>query len=217
MSLSQRSTQVENHHPNTESTQLPQKYHTKPPKSSDKAPSVTANAIPVHRSAIQCGKLDTNVINPFFRGRESTTRRPCDGFRGRHPPPSHPIPLHPPFPPTFEVVRSYTYVKWASKDGREEWNNYSNSHKRLDVEWQPVVSTLRSQRRIDETMAEKSKPKTIKRYKDLPVHIPPIHHSKIKLACKKNNCHVDGLKSIFRRRSGDFSSLISILEACSKP
>ena len=58
----------------------------------------------------------------------------------------------------FEVVRLYTYIKWSSKDGREDWNNYTNTFKRLDVMWEPVVSTLHSQRYIDETMEDKDKP-----------------------------------------------------------
>ena len=39
----------------------------------------------------------------------------------------------------FGIVRSYTYIKWSSKEGRESWNNYTNKYKRLDVVWEPVI------------------------------------------------------------------------------
>ena len=40
----------------------------------------------------------------------------------------------------FGIIRSYTYIKWSSKRGREHWNIYTNNYKRLDVEWEPVIS-----------------------------------------------------------------------------
>ena len=46
----------------------------------------------------------------------------------------------------FGVVRVFTYVKWSSKDGREEWNNYENKYKRLYVEWEPAVSHTHTKR-----------------------------------------------------------------------
>ena len=58
----------------------------------------------------------------------------------------------------FSVVRGYTYIKWSSKEGQEKWNNFSNNHKRLDIEWELVVSETNSQRYIDGTMAEDTKP-----------------------------------------------------------
>mgnify|MGYP001446005901 CR=1 FL=1 len=48
-------------------------------------------------------------------------------------------------------------------------------------------------------MDDKTKPKSVKKYIDLPINIPPVHHSRIKLVCKKNNYHTDGLNEYFQR------------------
>ena len=99
----------------------------------------------------------------------------------------------------FGVVREYTYNKWNSKEGQEKWNNYSNNHKRLDIEWEPMVSETNSQRYIDETMGKETKPGETNKYVDLPVAIPSTHHSKVKVLRKKNNCNVHGLNSFIQQ------------------
>ena len=82
------------------------------------------------------------------------------------------------------MVRGYTYIKSSGKEGQEKWNNYSNNHKRLKIEWEPVISEANSLRYIDEIMGEETKPGGTKNYVDLPVVVPPIHHSKVKVVCK---------------------------------
>ena len=53
--------------------------------------------------------------------------------------------IHPSYT-LFGVARAFTYVEWSSKEGREEWSNYDNNHKRLNVEWEPAVSHNHTQR-----------------------------------------------------------------------
>ena len=95
----------------------------------------------------------------------------------------------------FGVVHSYTYIKWASREGGENWNNYTNNFKRLHVVWEPIYATLTSQRWIDEMMEEQCKPADQDKFVDIPTVIPPVHHVKVKVICKKNSCNIDGLNN----------------------
>ena len=93
----------------------------------------------------------------------------------------------------FGVVKNYTYIKWASKEGKENWCNYTNNHKRLTVEWEPLISQKTNQRWVDTTMETPPPLNNQGPYRDLPVEIPPSHRMKLKVVCKKNSCRIDGL------------------------
>ena len=150
----------ENHHPNSfashTSTEKRENTTTRASlPTSTSTPDASPNAIPQKPSASKRGKLNANVMNPVF-----ASKRPQPGdlvmatATDIHHPAIDYATIHPSYT-LFGVVRSLTYVKWSSKDGREEWNNYGNNHKRLDIEWEPAVSHTHTQRWIDDTMADK--------------------------------------------------------------
>ena len=53
-------------------------------------------------------------------------------------------------------------------------------------------------------MGEEFKLKSLKKYEDFPVVIPPTHQSKVKIVYKKNNCNVDGLNGFTEQWIGRY-------------
>ena len=47
------------------------------------------------------------------------------------------------------VVTAYTYVKWVSEEGQDQFDNYANNHERVVVTWQVIDSLVTAQRFID--------------------------------------------------------------------
>jgi hypothetical protein len=205
-SQTQTTTAIENKHPNTTGTQsgtTTSKKHRGNPKTHDKMTNQrSTEAPPLYPSAAKCGRMNVNTPPPAVNDKEPQPGDLVMASAGDiHHPAAEYLAVHRTYI-IFGVVRSYTYIKWSSKSGREEWNNYTNNFKRLDVVWEPVVSTLHSQRYIDETMETKEKPGEQDDWVDLPTTIPPVHHSKIKVVCKKNNCNIDGLNPYFQEWIG---------------
>ena len=91
------------------------------------------------------------------------------------------------------VVKEYTYIKWTTLKGKEEWNLYQNNFERLIVIWEPVFSSSSGRRWIDSTMLKR--PPRVNKHNliDEICEIPPISQDKLKLLCKKVSCRLDGL------------------------
>ena len=148
----------ENHHPNSFASQtFTEKRENTTTRASlpTPTPAASRNRIPLKPSASKQGKLNANVINPVF---DPKRPQPWDLVMviaaNIHHPAIEYATIYSSYT-LFGMVRLFTYVKWSSKDGREEWNNYGNNHKRLDIEWEPAVSHTHTQRWIDDTMADK--------------------------------------------------------------
>ena len=175
------------------------KMHTSQTSSKPARKPRSPSALPSHPSSSKVGKLNQNTPEPFF---DAKSPQPGDLVMGTagdiHHPAAEYLTVSPSFV-VFGIVRSYTYIKWSSKEGREDWCNYTNNYKRLDVVWEPVISKLNRQRWVDETMDDNCKPpRDTTDHINLPTAIPPVHHSKVRIICKKNNCSVDGLNDFIQ-------------------
>lgn len=91
------------------------------------------------------------------------------------------------------VVTAYTYVKWVSEEGQDQFDNYANNHERVVVTWQVIDSLLTAQRFIDANYWPCNLPRENNTTYDVIVDIPPTHVDKLKILCKKNSCKLSGL------------------------
>ena len=91
------------------------------------------------------------------------------------------------------VVKEYTYVKWTTLKGKEEWTLYHNNFQRLSVIWEPVYSQSTGRRWIDSAMSKRPPRVNKNHVVDEICEIPPTHEDNLKLLCKKVSCRLDGL------------------------
>ena len=90
------------------------------------------------------------------------------------------------------IVKSYTYVKWVTPEGLDTWDGYVNNHDRLSVEWATIDADHTGHRYID--MNNTHPPtKPDNNLVDFYIKTPPVHHSKLDIVLKRNNCNLLGL------------------------
>ena len=148
---SQTQNQTENLHPNTTTRHiLTNKPKAEPKKTPPTNPDTTHNRKskrenkiqPLHASAAKKGWLNSNPTPPALT---SDRPQPGDLVMATAGDIKHPAVDYHTVSPSyliFGVVHSYTYVKLASREGGENWNNYTNNFKRLHVVREPIYATL---------------------------------------------------------------------------
>ena len=87
------------------------------------------------------------------------------------------------------VMTAYTYVKWVSEEGQDQFDNYANNHERVVVTWTVINSLLTGQYFIDSNYWTCTLPRQNNMTYDVIVDIPPTHIDNLKILCKKNSCN----------------------------
>ena len=98
----------------------------------------------------------------------------------------------------FGVVQSYTFIKWVSREGGEQWNNCTNNFKRLHIVWEPVYAKPTSQRWIGIMIDDNCKPADQNEHVKIPTVIPPVIYVKVKVVYKKYSYNIDGINTFLQ-------------------